>query len=45
MTMISFLSQVCATADRSVSAIQASALKAGIKIDTSGFTDSPLVTD
>jgi hypothetical protein len=37
--MISFLGQVCPMADRTVSATHASALYAGIRMETSGFND------
>jgi len=39
MIMISLRCQVCPIADLIVSAIQCSALNAGIRMDTSGFTD------
>src|SRR5271168_3890564 len=42
--MISFRSHVCAIAERSVSEIHASALYAGMRIDTSGFMMKPSPT-
>src|SRR5580704_9676836 len=42
--MISLRSHVCAIAERSVSEIHASALYAGMRIDTSGFMMKPSLT-